>query len=108
MLGTVLAVTKPMKLITMKSRSSTGAWSEHSLPPWISMDALVDARRQFQAIQGEKSKQLGYCARTSATSWLDRNKPEWGKRLGTGFDSLIVAYALCLEPKAVKFVEREV
>lgn len=94
-----------MKTVTMKARSSSGAWTDVTLPAWLTLDALKEARIQFQAYQEEK-RALGYVARTQATTWIRLNRSEWDRRL-TGFHSLMVAYALCLEETAIKFEERE-
>jgi hypothetical protein len=105
--GTVIAPHAPMRFVAMTTRSSSGAWQEHSLPAWIGFAALVDARKRFQAEQDANKNKLGYCARTCATAWISKNLPEWEKRLGQGFDSLMVAYALCLDRRAIKLTERE-
>jgi hypothetical protein len=96
-----------MKTVIMKTRSTSGAWQEHSLPPWIDFNALVDARARFQVEQAINKGKLGYCPRTCATSWIDKNLPEWAKRIGTGFDSLLLAYALCLDARAIKLAVRK-
>lgn len=103
--GTRVAVPKAMKTITMKAKRNTGLRTEISLPAWITMDALVEARSEFQRHQEGRKDHLGYCARTEATSWLDANRSAWATKLGD-FDKLMVSYALCLEKKAVKFEER--
>ena len=105
--GMDLAPYAPMNIVVMKSRSSSGAWQEHSLPAWIDYYSLVEARSKFQIEQAQNKTKLGYCARTAATSWIGKNRPEWEKRLGTGFESLMVAYALCLDAKAIKLRKRE-
>lgn len=100
-----LATEKPMKTITMKARSTSKAWTEVSLPAWISFAALVEARAAFQEHQEGRKASLGYCPRTEATSWLGKHRSEWAAKLGD-FDKLMVSYALCLERKAVRFEER--
>lgn len=105
LVGLPLAVKTPMKTVTMKARSSSGSWTDVSLPAWITFAALVEAREAFQKHQEGRKDVLGYCARTEATSWLDANRGAWAVKLGD-FDKLMVSYALCLEKKAVKFEER--
>jgi hypothetical protein len=96
-----------MKIVTMKIRNSSGVWREYSLPPWIKLYQLVDARARFQVEQAIERGKLGYCSRTSATSWVSRNLVDWAQKIGHGFDSLLLAYALCLNARAIKLSERD-
>ena len=91
-----------MKTVTMKTRGNSGIWREYSLPAWIDFASLVDARAKFQVEQAVNKGNLGYCARTAATSWISKNLPGWVSRLGAGLDSIMVAYALCLDARAIK------
>ncbi len=97
-----------MKTITMKARSTSGAWTDVSLPAWITRDALVEARNEFQANQlVDAVQKLGYCPRTTAASWVRTYRPEWEKKFSNDFERLMVSYAICLERKAIKIMERD-
>ena len=89
-----------------KFRSSSGAWTEYTFPIWVKLDGLdglLWARRACQLYLNEKREELGFVPRTLADVWLQSERPEWVKRLGNDFDRIMMTYALCLEPRAVKF-----
>jgi hypothetical protein len=94
---------KGKKRVLMKSRSSSGAWSEHYLPAWLDLSSLREAREEFHRTLDRR--RLGLCPRTSAFAWISRQRPEWLRRLGTGFEEILVSFALCLEDRAVRFKE---
>lgn len=89
--------------VVVEFRSSAGSWTEHTFPIWLDEVSLRQARYEFQCFQADKKGKLGYCPRTEADSWLQKNQPEWLEKLTNDFDRLMLAYAMCMEPGAIKF-----
>jgi hypothetical protein len=89
--------------VVVEFKSYAGSWTEHTFPIWITEEGIKNVRYDFQAHQQDKKSKLGYCARTEADSWLQKHYPQWIEKLTNDFDRLMLAYAMCMAPGAIKF-----